>query len=98
MFVDEAYQLDPKNSQLGRQALDLLLTETENRKGRLLVVLAGYPKDMEKLLEYNEGLPRRFPLKFMFDDYEDAELLLIFLAMLKHLFPFDDVGQAVLIE
>ncbi len=83
LFIDEAYQLDPQNSQLGRQALNLLLTEVENRKGRLVVVLAGYQKDMEKLFEYNEGLPRRFPIHFLFEDYKDKELLEIFNSLLK---------------
>ena len=49
-----------------------------NKRGSLVVVLAGYQKQMEELLGYNEGLPSRFPLEFTFPDYADEELLTIF--------------------
>jgi hypothetical protein len=41
------------------------------------MVSAGYRKQMEDLLSYNEGLPSRFPSQFTFDDYKDDELLAI---------------------
>lgn len=56
------------------QVLDYLLPELENKRGKLVVVLAGYEKDMQKLIEYDEGLPSRFPLVFTFSDYSDGEL------------------------
>eukprot|EP00919_Chromeraceae_sp_WS-2016_P034909 GHVR01082672.1.p1 GENE.GHVR01082672.1~~GHVR01082672.1.p1 ORF type:complete len:2320 (+),score=323.74 GHVR01082672.1:1195-8154(+) len=74
LFVDEAYQLDPKNSQSGRGALNMLLDEMETKIGSMVVIFAGYQKDIEKLLEYNEGLPSRFPTEFKFPDYSDPEL------------------------
>ncbi len=46
----------------------------ENKRGTLVVVLAGYQKQMEELIEYNEGLPSRFPGVFTFEDYSDGEL------------------------
>ena len=75
LFIDEAYQLaeDPR----GSQVLNLLLTEMENNKGRLVVVVAGYPKEMEGLLAKNPGLLSRFPHDFKFEDYSEGELLQI---------------------
>lgn len=46
--------------------------------GKLVWIFAGYVKEMEKLFEHNQGLPSRFPQHFVFDDYTDAELELIF--------------------
>eukprot|EP00884_Botryococcus_braunii_P010997 jgi/Botrbrau1/1989/Bobra.0052s0031.1 len=77
LFIDEAYQLKPAVNPQGAQVLDYLLPELENKRGKLVVVLAGYEKDMQKLIEYNEGLPSRFPLVFNFSDYSDEELCYI---------------------
>eukprot|EP00834_Sanchytrium_tribonematis_P005090 NODE_287_length_10726_cov_0.240614.p1 type:complete len:1727 gc:universal NODE_287_length_10726_cov_0.240614:1929-7109(+) len=74
LFVDEAYQLDPLVEMNGRHVMDLLLTEIENKIGKLVVAFAGYEKKIEKLMAYNEGLPSRFPYQFVFEDYSD-ELL-----------------------
>ncbi len=108
LFLDEAYQLNPKTNPMGAQVgrdhqrhihvaqrramggwakliilcvvawrgcirfrftlaqyrppqvLDYLLPEMENRRGKLVVVLAGYAKPMEELMGHNEGLPSRF--------------------------------------
>ena len=81
LFVDEAYQLaeDPR----GSRVLDLLLTEMENNRGRLVVVVAGYPKEMEGLLAKNVGLRSRFPHDFKFDDYAEGELLQILEGVIK---------------
>lgn len=83
LFVDEAYQLNPKTNPMGAQVLDALLPEMENRRGRLVVVFAGYQKQMEGLMSHNEGLPSRFPLTFTFPDYEDAELHSILKTIMK---------------
>eukprot|EP00798_Chlamydomonas_sp_ICE-L_P024108 gene24108-9683_t len=74
LFVDEAYQLNPKTNPSGAQVLDALLPEMENRRGKLVVIFAGYKKQMEGLLAHNEGLPSRFTRSFTFPDYSDAEL------------------------
>eukprot|EP01063_Lacrimia_lanifica_P027259 TRINITY_DN3805_c0_g1_i2.p1 TRINITY_DN3805_c0_g1~~TRINITY_DN3805_c0_g1_i2.p1 ORF type:complete len:2457 (+),score=568.87 TRINITY_DN3805_c0_g1_i2:120-7490(+) len=76
LFIDEAYQLvtgDPR----GKQVLDVLLTEMENHKGRLVVVIAGYPKEIDQLLAVNQGLVSRFPHAVKFEDYTQEELLQI---------------------
>lgn len=59
------------------QVLDFLLPEMENKRGTLVVVLAGYQKPMEDLMGHNEGLPSRFPHLFTFPDYTDTELCVI---------------------
>ncbi|KAF8436537.1 P-loop containing nucleoside triphosphate hydrolase protein [Boletus edulis BED1] len=73
IFIDEAYQLTSDNS--GKQVLDFLLAEMENRVGTLIFVLAGYNKEMEKFFEHNPGLPSRVPYRLQFADYTDAELM-----------------------
>jgi hypothetical protein len=62
--------------------MDYLLPEMENKRGTLVVVLAGYQKPMEELMAYNEGLPSRFPLVFNFSDYSNEELHDIFKGLL----------------
>lgn len=47
-----------------------------------MFIFAGYSKPIEKLFEHNPGLPSRFPHRFVFDDYKEAELLLIFRRLL----------------
>lgn len=73
IFIDEAYQLTSESS--GKQVLDFLLAEMENRVGTLIFVLAGYNKEMEKFFEHNPGLPSRVPYRLQFADYTDAELM-----------------------
>ncbi|CAD7960252.1 unnamed protein product, partial [Amoebophrya sp. A25] len=91
LFVDEAYQLNPKTNPLGAQVLDFLLPEMENRRDSLVVIVAGYRKPMDDLFAHNEGLPSRFPHHFTFEDYNDAELEKIFLGMVaKESFEFED--------
>ena len=66
------------------QVLNYLLREMENKRGKLVVVMAGYRKPMEEnIMAFNEGLPSRFPLEFSFPDYTDAQLLSIFRGMLE---------------
>lgn len=84
LFIDEAYQLDPKMNPIGQQVLNYLLPEMENKRGKLVVVLAGYRKPMEEnIMQFNEGLPSRFPLVFTFPDFTDEQLLSIFMGMLN---------------
>jgi hypothetical protein len=74
IFIDEAYQL---TSHGGGQVLDYLLAEMENNIGKLVFILAGYSKQMEKFFEHNPGLPSRVPYRLNFTDYEDDEFLLM---------------------
>ncbi|KAL4944390.1 hypothetical protein BDV06DRAFT_233392 [Aspergillus oleicola] len=72
LFIDEAYQLAQAGA--GSQVLDFLLAEVENLTGKVVVVLAGYRRQMEKFFAHNPGLPSRFPHEFVFEDYNDQEL------------------------
>ena len=79
-FIDEAYQL-AKNKFQGANILQRLVqicTQMEGQYGNLVVIVAGYQKDMDMFFDQNEGLPRRFPHKFHFKDFKFDELLFLF--------------------
>lgn len=79
LFIDEAYALvsgDGRDS-FGHEALDTLIKMTEDHRGNLVVILAGYPKEMQRLLDSNPGLCSRFPNKLHFADYSLDEMQLI---------------------
>lgn len=61
VFLDEAYQLSESHNYGGKQVLDFLLAEMENNVGRIVFILAGYNKQMEKFFEHNPGLKSRVP-------------------------------------
>ncbi|THU96868.1 P-loop containing nucleoside triphosphate hydrolase protein [Dendrothele bispora CBS 962.96] len=75
IFLDEAYQLTADHNFQGKNVLDFLLAEMENNIGRIVFILAGYNKEMEKFFEHNTGLTSRVPHRLQFDDYKDPELL-----------------------
>jgi hypothetical protein len=77
LFIDEAYQLASGQSYGGSQVLDFLLADVENLTGKVVVILAGYNKQMEAFFAHNPGLPSRFPHELQFKDYDDDELLRI---------------------
>ena len=74
-FLDEAYQLTEEQNYGGKQVLDFLLAEIENNVGKIVFILAGYSKQMEKFFEHNPGLSSRLPHRLQFTDYTDNELL-----------------------
>jgi hypothetical protein len=76
LFIDEAYSLFGDN--YGREAIDTFLKLMEDRKGKFAVIIAGYPAEMEQLLNSNPGLKSRFLRTFDFKDYSAFELLQIF--------------------
>lgn len=79
LFIDEAYALvqerDGRNDPFGQEALDTLLARMENDRDRLVVIIAGYSTDIDRLLETNEGLRSRFATRIEFDTYSPDELL-----------------------
>jgi AAA lid domain/ATPase family associated with various cellular activities (AAA) len=89
-FLDEAYQLASGNSFGGAAVLDFLLAEIEEQVGKIVFILAGYSKEMEKFLERNPGFSSRIPHRLNFPDYMDKELLI----MLGHLVESKYSGRA----
>jgi hypothetical protein len=77
MFIDEACQLASGGNFGSILVLDFILAEVENLTDKVVFILAGYNKQMEKFFAHNPGFPRRFPHELQFKDYEDDDLLRI---------------------
>jgi stage V sporulation protein K len=77
LFIDEAYALFAEKDPFGQEAIDTLVKRMEDYRDRLVVIVAGYPADMEEFMQSNPGLNSRFTLHFDFPDYRAAELLKI---------------------
>ena len=79
LFIDEAYTLvQERNGQadpFGTEALDTLLARMENDRDRLVVIIAGYSADIDRLLETNDGLRSRFATRVEFDSYAPEEIV-----------------------
>lgn len=79
LFIDEAYALtDNESGGFGKEAIDSLCAEIDDRGGELVVIAAGYEDKMEQFIKSNEGMPRRFPNRIVFEDYSPQELVDIF--------------------
>lgn len=82
LFVDEAYALARGGEKdFGREAIDTLVRQMEEHRSRLVVVLAGYPREMDAFLATNPGLTSRIPIHLEFRDYSLGELVAIALGM-----------------
>lgn len=78
LFVDEAYSLARGGEKdFGKESIDCLVRGMEEHRGELLVILAGYPIEMEGFMLQNPGLRSRFPITIDFPDYTAEELLAI---------------------
>ncbi|NRD79606.1 AAA family ATPase [Bacillus sp. BRMEA1] len=76
LFIDEAYSLLSQSAgDFGKEVIDTLVDEMTRHNENLVVVLAGYPDQMDELLESNPGLRSRFKKFFFFPDYPSEELL-----------------------
>ncbi len=75
LFIDEAYTLFSKGEKdYGKNAIEVLLDTLGKESIDMIVIMAGYPKEMEELLGINPGLKGRFPHTFHFEDYNEDEL------------------------
>ena len=80
LFIDEAYSLytndkDGDRRDYGNRVIETLLPKLSDSNFGTIVILAGYPAEMEQLMESNPGLKSRFPFTFHFEDYSPKELL-----------------------
>ncbi len=82
LFIDEAYALDRGGDDFGAEAIDTLVKAMEDQRDRLVVIAAGYPREMERLLNRNPGLRSRFGPPVVFEPFSLNELQEIFQAAL----------------
>jgi len=79
LFIDEAYSLvnegDGQGDRFGNEAVQTLLKRAEDDRDDLIIILAGYEKQMENFLASNPGLTSRFAIRVKFPGYVPAELL-----------------------
>jgi SpoVK/Ycf46/Vps4 family AAA+-type ATPase len=79
LFIDEAYSLvndgDGQGDRFGNEAVQALLKRAEDNRADLIIILAGYQRQMEAFLGTNPGLNSRFGLRVKFPGYSPAELM-----------------------
>ena len=82
LLIDEAYALARGSEQdFGREAIDTIVKLMEDRRERVVLIVAGYPEEMATFIETNPGLRSRFPRTIHFPDYTVDELARIFDSM-----------------
>lgn len=89
LFIDEAYLLDGGGTNdFGKEAIGTLIAEMENKRGDMVVIFAGYEKELENLFDLNPGLRDRIPYRIHFSNYNREELRQIFYKMLPGKFTY----------
>ena len=86
LFIDEAYSLTTNRGggeDFGKEAIDTLLKFMEDQRGRMIVIAAGYDREMRDFLNSNPGLRSRFTNIIQFSDYSTDDCIQIFAALLK---------------
>jgi SpoVK/Ycf46/Vps4 family AAA+-type ATPase len=80
LFIDEAYSLVPSDTRndFGEEAVNTLVKRMEDHKHNLVVIVAGYEKEMKRFINSNPGLKHRFSRYFYFHDYTPGQLAVIF--------------------
>lgn len=100
LFIDEAYTLNQGNSdQFGHEAIDTLLKRMEDDRGKYVVIVAGYKRNMEDFIQSNPGLKSRFTSFIHLEDYNSEELFALFnLYSKKEKFIFEENTKQVLMD
>ncbi|MBO5593659.1 MAG: AAA family ATPase [Prevotella sp.] len=102
LFIDEAYALVPEDgsgSDYGQEAISTLLKRMEDNRDRLVVIIAGYSKEMKRFIDSNPGLQSRFNRYIDFPDYSSGELAEIFKMYLrKNQYNITPAGEEMLKE
>lgn len=76
LFIDEAYSLtNGNNNDFGREAIEVIIKQMEDRRGEFSLIVAGYPKEMSIFLDSNPGLRSRFDNHLIFNDFTEEELV-----------------------
>ena len=87
LFIDEAYSLSDNTrgdrKDFGCRVLECLLPVLADADSDMIVILAGYEKEMKQMMEMNPGMKGRFPFWFRFEDYDSDELHEIALRLLE---------------
>jgi len=83
LFIDEAYSLVKEHEDYGKEAIETLLKRMEDDRDRMIVIVAGYPEEMDRLIRSNPGLQSRFNRFIEFPDYMPQELCCIFALMCR---------------
>jgi SpoVK/Ycf46/Vps4 family AAA+-type ATPase len=84
LFIDEAYALaSGGQTNYGNEAIEVILKNMEDKRGKFAVIVAGYPDNMDFFLKMNPGLKSRFDKTLIFKDYNPETLYDICVQMLK---------------
>lgn len=80
LFIDEAYSLTPKDSakDFGQEAITTLIKAMEDHRDELIVIFAGYTKEMKEFVNSNSGIASRIGYTFKFENYNEDDLYKIF--------------------
>ena len=100
LFIDEAYNLyegTADRKDYGSKVIDSLLTVLSQPAPDMVIIFAGYEKEMDAMLNSNPGLMGRFPYKYRFSDYNADQLMEIALHLLaKDDYILSDEAQVIL--